>query len=172
MAQQVQQTSSEPHFPLSPSPVSIPTPTSTPTSGVLDDAESSLVCLACGGIDKGCQKCGKQKKFSRTSASTPLMCKKQPGYGASANQITSSDENSDDVQQSIRCVCHQPKQSVSDDGESSKRARNKLIIACIIALAFTVAEVLGKFCWGTFINAITHGRCGRADMANDSALPQ
>ena len=47
---------------------------------------------------------------------------------------------------SIRCVCHQPKQSLNDDREISKPARNELIIACsFIALEFIVVEVLGAY---------------------------
>ena len=145
MAQQLQWTSAEPRFPLSPTPVS------TPASEIPADelatsptAESSLVCVACGGMDKGCEHCGRQR-FSRASASTPLTHKKYSSYGASAHQIASSEESPDDLDMSVRCVCHQPKRSVSDETENSRRARNKLIIACIIALAFTVAEVLGMF---------------------------
>ena len=37
-----------------------------------------------------------------------------------------------------RCFCHEEKHE-----KGSKKARNKLIIACLIALTFTLAEVAG-----------------------------
>lgn len=38
-----------------------------------------------------------------------------------------------------RCFCHAEKHE-----KGSKKARNKLIIACLIALTFTLAEVAGE----------------------------
>ena len=75
------------------------------------------------------------------------------GYGASVSNPEAEGNGYDlvsgpsDDRQSLlrergkaRCFCHEEKHEKG----GSKKARNKLIIACLIALTFTLAEVAGE----------------------------
>ena len=46
----------------------------------------------------------------------------------------------DDDDEPVRCACH-----VRQPNKTSTKARNKLIVACILALLFMIGEVVGKF---------------------------
>ena len=64
---------------------------------------------------------------------TPLVPRRaRPGYGSC------SPENS--REQSLRCHCH----VVEAPKKVDKTARNKLLIACAIALVFTIGEAAGR----------------------------
>lgn len=139
----LQWTSSGSRFLLSPTPAT--TPPVGAQAGTLASspiAESSLSCSFCGGLSKDCPRCSKQQ-FAHASSSTPLMFEKQLDYGSNAQEDTDSCDDSNLLEVSVKCECHKSKRPVDDGSESSKTARNKLIIACIIALGFTVAEVIG-----------------------------
>ena len=43
------------------------------------------------------------------------------------------------MSESVRCACH-----VKQPDKTSTKARNKLIIACILALFFMIGEVVGE----------------------------
>lgn len=43
------------------------------------------------------------------------------------------------IQTPIRCGCHD-----EDAEKTSKKARTRLVIACIIALIFVIGEVIGQ----------------------------
>lgn len=54
-----------------------------------------------------------------------------------------------DIEASIRCKCH-----VKIKDNTSRKARIKLIVACIIALAFMIGEVVGMLYYQEYITHI------------------
>ena len=50
-----------------------------------------------------------------------------------------SDSNGPSSEQSVRCECHS-----KEEENTSKKARNKLILASLIALFFMIGELVGK----------------------------
>lgn len=53
---------------------------------------------------------------------------------------SSSSEGSSSMEQSMRCECHTKEEEIT-----SKKARNKLILASLIALAFMIGELIGGY---------------------------
>ena len=114
------------------------------------------ICTCIGGQNKECKKCLPTVRVP--SPTSPLLSPPEPAnrnmstarYGSVSRspspleddsllaRVTSSSINSDNVEVSVRCGCHA---KVKDN--TSRKARIKLVTACIIALAFMIGEVVG-----------------------------
>lgn len=57
---------------------------------------------------------------------------------------------SSSLEETVRCGCH-----VTVEDKTPTKARNKLILACLIALFFMIGEVIGKLHHITFILCVT-----------------
>lgn len=113
-------------------------------------------CTCIGGQDKECKKCLPTVRVP--SPTSPLLSPPEPAnrnmstarYGSVSRspsptdndsllvRVTNTSINSRNVEVSVRCGCHA---KVKDN--TSRKARIKLIAACIIALAFMIGEVVG-----------------------------
>ena len=114
-------------------------------------------CTCIGGQDKECKKC--LPTVRAPSPTSPLLSPPEPAnrnmstarYGSVSRspsptdndsllvRVTNSSINSRrNVEASVRCGCHA---KVKDN--TSRKARIKLVTACIIALAFMIGEVVG-----------------------------
>ena len=69
---------------------------------------------------------------------SPINQTTRNGYGSTTPSPSPSPEPVDQLSASIRCGCHD---HVAE--KTSRKARIKLVVACIIALIFVVGEVIG-----------------------------
>ena len=89
--------------------------------------------------------CGSRcKKCHPSSPLPPSGLSAAAGYGSiSKNSFPAVPDSVNiapgDVEASVRCACH-----VKVKDNTSRKARIKLVAACVIALAFMIGEVVGK----------------------------
>ena len=88
--------------------------------------------------------CGSRCK--KCKPSSPLLpTTHKASYGSTSSKISyhpvpdSLNIAPGDVEASVRCACH-----VKVKDSTSRKARIKLVAACVIALAFMIGEVVGK----------------------------
>ena len=139
--------------PLPRSPPSIDQDYLTTSISMTPTPESySRDCTGCSCT--GACNCSEEAVFSEPHSSTPLLGSSDrliPRYGSSTMPMPSAPINIDSgtCEASVRCGCHvKPKHD-----SSNRKAKIKLIIACIIALVFMIGEVIGMY---THTNTHTH----------------
>ena len=91
---------------------------------------------------------------------TPLITRPVSSYmsedGASKIKRRGKDQNALELAESVRCDCHEPPKS------ADKRARNRLIVACIIVLLFMIGEIIGNVInyKKNLLGNYAHSNCG------------
>ena len=127
-----------------------PLPDSTEKDFLLDHTHTRtpkpISSCTCGSR---CKKCHPSSPLFPTDLSAAV------GYGSISKTSFPAVPDSlniapGDVGASIRCACH-----VKVKDNTSRKARIKLVAACVIALAFMIGEVVGKcLCESQTVNSI------------------